>query len=69
MLKKLAATGVVTVATAGAMLASTPAFADNNPNAQGSLLGGAQVVPVSIPINGISLGILGTAVSGGQNGR
>ncbi|MFL6056252.1 MAG: DUF320 domain-containing protein [Actinoallomurus sp.] len=64
MLKKLAATGVVTVAAAGAMMASTPAFADNNPNAQGSLLGGTQILPVSIPINGISLGILGTAISG-----
>jgi hypothetical protein len=68
MLKKLAATCVVTVAAAGATMASTPAFADNNPNAQGSLLGGAQVLPVSIPINGISLGILGTAISG-NNGR
>jgi hypothetical protein len=69
MLKKLAATGVVTVATAGAMMVAAPAFADNNPNAQGSLLGGAQVLPISIPINGISLGILGTAISGNSAGR
>jgi hypothetical protein len=69
MLKKLAATGVVTVATASAMMVAAPAFADNNPNAQGSLLGGAQVLPISIPINGISLGILGTAISGNSAGR
>lgn len=66
MLKKLAATGVVVVATAGAMMTTVPAFADNTANGQGSILGGAQVLPVSIPIaiNGVSLGILGTAVSG-----
>jgi hypothetical protein len=67
MLKKFAATGIVTVATAGAMMVAAPAFADNNPNAQGSLLGGTQLLPVSIPINGISLGLLGSAVSGNSN--
>jgi hypothetical protein len=66
MLKKLAATGIMTVATASAMMAATPAFADNTSNGQGSILGGAQVLPVSIPVvvNGVSLGVLGTAVSG-----
>jgi hypothetical protein len=74
MLKKLAATGIVTVAAAGAMMVAAPAFADTDTtNGTGSILGGNQVdVPITIPItvacNGIGLLGSGAAHCGGAAG-
>jgi hypothetical protein len=67
MLKKLAATGVVTVAAAGAMMVATPAFADDTASSQNSILGGNQIsIPVSVPIVlcGNAIGLLGSATAG-----
>lgn len=71
MLKKFAATGVVTVAAAGALMAASPAFADDYARSQNSILGGNQVsVPISVPIVvcGNALGILGSATAGCSGG-
>jgi hypothetical protein len=67
MLKKFAATGVVTAAAAGVLMVASPAFADNNATSEGSILGGNQLsIPVSIPVVvcGNALGILGSATAG-----
>jgi hypothetical protein len=75
MLKKFTATGIVTVAAAGAMMVATPAIADtNSTSGQGSILGGTQLdlldlnVPIVVACNGI--GVLGTGAGrcGGTGG-
>jgi hypothetical protein len=67
MLKKFAATGVVTVAAAGALMVASPASAHDITTNDGSLLSGNQLsVPISIPINvcGNALAVLGSARAG-----
>jgi hypothetical protein len=58
MLKKLAATGIVTAAAAGAMMVTTPALADDlddhNTTGVGHLLG-VGLLPISIKCNNIAL--------------
>lgn len=65
MLKKLTATGIVTVAAAGAMMVASPAFADNTGTAstpQNGLLNLSDV-EVTVPVlNNVGLGVLGTGV-------
>lgn len=65
MLKKLAATGIVTVAAAGSMMVASPAFADNSGTAstpQNGLLNLSDI-EVTIPVlNNVGLGVLGTGV-------
>lgn len=71
MLKKLAATGVLTFAAAGMMLAAAPANADIRTDGSGSVLGGNQVVaPISIPINvcGNAVAVIGIAGAGCKGG-
>jgi hypothetical protein len=71
MLRKLAATGVVTVAAAGALMIATPAQADNYTQGDHSILGGNQIfVPISIPVNvcGNSVAVIGFAASGCEGG-
>jgi hypothetical protein len=74
MLKKLAATGIVTVATAGAMMIASPAFADNSGTAstpQNGLLNLSDTdINVIVPVLnnlGIGLGVLGTGTGAGGN--
>ncbi|MBC6463373.1 chaplin family protein [Actinomadura sp. HBU206391] len=67
MLKKFAATGVVTIAAAGALMFAAPASADDYARSQNSILGANQVsVPISVPIVvcGNALGLLGSASAG-----
>lgn len=74
VLKKLAATGVVTFAAAGVMLSASPAFAgDGGPrtSGDGGVLSGNQIIaPISIPIDvcGNAIAILGIAGTGCQGG-
>ncbi|MBC6467978.1 chaplin [Actinomadura alba] len=71
MLSKIAATGVVAVAAAGAMMIATPAQADNFTRGDHSILGGNQIfAPISIPINvcGNSVAVIGFAGSGCKGG-
>jgi hypothetical protein len=71
VLKKFAATGVVTVAVTAALMSSAAAFADGmNTSGKGGVLSGNQVfVPISIPVvvcgNAVAvLGIAGTGCQG-----
>jgi small secreted domain DUF320 len=67
MLRKFIVTGAVAVGAAGAVLAATPAHADDYTSGDHSLLGGNQVIaPISIPINicGNAVAVLGRAGAG-----
>jgi small secreted domain DUF320 len=72
MLRKFIATGVVAGAAVGAILAATPASADDYyTSGSHSVLGGNQVVvPISIPINvcGNAVAVVGIAGAGCKGG-
>ncbi|MCW2901367.1 MAG: hypothetical protein JWO67_3632 [Streptosporangiaceae bacterium] len=71
MLRKLAATGVVAFAAAGAIMAAAPAQADNYTQGDRSILGGNQVfAPLSIPVNvcGNAVAVAGFAGAGCKGG-
>ncbi|MEU5876915.1 chaplin [Spirillospora sp. NPDC047279] len=71
MIKKLAATGVLSFAVAGSVLAAAPAQADIHTSGAGGVLSGNQVVaPISIPINvcGNAVAVLGIAGAGCKGG-
>jgi hypothetical protein len=69
MLRKLAATGVVATAAAGALMFSAPAYAGDGTDVRssdGSVLSGNNV-PIAVPINvcGNSLAVIG--ILGAEN--
>jgi hypothetical protein len=71
MLRKLAATGVVAFAAAGAIMVAAPAQAGDYTRGDRSILGGNQVfVPVSIPVNacGNAVAVVGFAGAGCKGG-
>ena len=72
MLKKIAATGVVAMATAGVLMTSAPAFAGGpDTSGDGGVLSGNQVIaPISIPINicGNAVAVIGIAGAGCEGG-
>lgn len=71
MLKKLAATGVLSLAAFGIALAASPAHADVHTSGAGGVLAGNQViVPIAIPVNvcGNAVAVLGHAGAGCKGG-
>lgn len=73
MIKKLAATGILGFAVAGAVLTAAPAGADTGgiTSGAGGVLSGNQVfVPISIPVNvcGNAVAVIGIANAGCKGG-
>lgn len=71
MLKKLAVTGVISMAATGMLLAGAPAQADVRTSGDGGVLSGNQViVPIAIPVNvcGNAVAVIGIAGAGCKGG-
>jgi ChpA-C len=75
MFKKFVATGVLAVATTGAVLSAAPAYANDGgglfTSGDGGILSGNQIIaPISVPISicGNAIAILGIAGAGCEGG-